>query len=431
MCSPTSGCFRILSPVRVRERAWLVENPVGDRQLADVVEPCRATKLASGPGVDSELYGDAGGDRGHTIAVLAGPGRFRADDIPKRLGDPVKPVLIGDQDPIGRLDGGHLRRGQRRPEVTVRAERDQRIDELGIEPSPASPQRHPAGGIDTADVVKDLHGLRQAQNPRRKRDLGALQPVRLAKAVPVLIQPPDRVRRPLGEAELARDLSALVAPRRHQRLRHGTLVADRPQTLGLRPQRPSGGDAPRRPHERRQRARPVNELRCPLGHLVVGTKQRRHVRRVGRAPGVLQQQRVEQIRPRVRRQAQLLGQAHPDQAGSLRVTRRLPLRDIQRARQTRDQLRQGDAAWVAPIPQCPTATPSTNAERLLSASRGPIVLDPRLQRTERQEQRRGHVRCPGPTSSRRTPARSTTSPPRSARRPSGSSNAEAGRCPSS
>ena len=63
-----------------------------------------------------------------------------------------------------------------------------------------------------------------------------------------------------------------------------------------------------------------------------------------RTPSILQQQRIEQIRPRRRPEPQLTRQAHTDQTRSLGMTRRLPLGDIQRIGQRPDQLRQRDLA---------------------------------------------------------------------------------------
>ena len=102
---------------------------------------------------------------------------------------------------------------------------------------------------------------------------------------------------------LQRDLGAAVTARRSSATgsrgpRCGSLAGARPGH-----QRSVGRHGLQRPHERRHRPRPVDQLRRPLRLLVVGAEQRRHVRRVRRAPGVLEQQRIEQVRSGARRRA--------------------------------------------------------------------------------------------------------------------------------
>ena len=68
---------------------------------------------------------------------------------------------------------------------------------------------------------------------------------------------------------------------------------------------------------------------------------------VRRAAGVLEQQGVEQIRPRLTIELELVGQAHADKARPFRVSRGLPLGDVERARQGANQLGQRDPSIVS------------------------------------------------------------------------------------
>ena len=97
-----------------------------------------------------------------------------------------------------------------------------------------------AGGVDAAGGVEDLDGLREAQDAAQQRDLLAAQPARLAAAVPVLVERPDRLGGASVEPEHARDLGAAVAARLHQRARHLALVLDRQQPLEPRAASPLG-----------------------------------------------------------------------------------------------------------------------------------------------------------------------------------------------
>ena len=64
--------------------------------------------------------------------------------------------------------------------------------------------------------------------------------------------------------------------------------------------------------------------------LVVAAKQTADVAGVARAPCVLQQQRIEQGGAVRSSELQLPGQPHPDQTGAFRVTRPMPLDEVER-----------------------------------------------------------------------------------------------------
>ena len=198
------------------QRTGFVEDAVGDRQLAEVVQERSSAKLAHGTLVEAEERGDRGGDLPDAVAVLVGPGRFGVDHGGEALGDSIQPIVIGAEDAIGWLDRRHVRLGQRRPEPAVRMQRTKSVDEHRIEPLPAAPPQHPVHHPHAAYAVEHLRCLGEAENPREQWDLGPTEPAWLTLAVPVLVQGPDRLGCRAREAELVGDVSAPITSRLHQ-----------------------------------------------------------------------------------------------------------------------------------------------------------------------------------------------------------------------
>ena len=239
-----------------------------------------------------------------------------------------------------------------RQNAASRQNPQQRVDQRRVEPAAAPALRHPAHRLDAARGVEDLGRLGEAEDAREQRDLLAAQPVGLAAPVPVLVEAADRGRGLLGEVEHAGDLGAAVAAGLHEALGDLALVPDPLQVGHAGAQRPAGRDGPPRPQERLERARPVDELGRALGRLVVGAEQHRHPLGVGRAAGVLEQQRVEEVRARLRGQLELLGDAHPDHARADRVARGLALGDVERVRERADDAGEGDVLHTTVIGSC-------------------------------------------------------------------------------
>ena len=100
-----------------------------------------------------------------------GPRRLRVDNHSKRIGDLIQPIFVGDQHAVDRLDGREILLSQRFPEARVCSERAEGVNERGIEPVPAAPDRQPVDRADAARPMKHLDGLRQAQDAARERDL--------------------------------------------------------------------------------------------------------------------------------------------------------------------------------------------------------------------------------------------------------------------
>ena len=63
----------------------------------------------------------------------------------ERLGDPVEPVVVGDEQEVGRLPARDVRDVERGPEAVL--DREQRVDDRGREPAAAALARDRARGL--------------------------------------------------------------------------------------------------------------------------------------------------------------------------------------------------------------------------------------------------------------------------------------------
>ena len=198
-----AGCSLTVANSSSVELARLVEDPVGDRELADVVQQPGAAQVALHDRVEAEDLADPHGDLRHPHGVQGGERRLRVDHPRERLGDAVDPVVVGAQHQVAGLPVRHVGVLERRPERAVAADGQEGVDERGIEPAPAPPARDLARRLHAAGRVEDLDGLGEAEDPREQRDLLPREPVRLPAPVPVLVERADRRRRLLAEVEHA------------------------------------------------------------------------------------------------------------------------------------------------------------------------------------------------------------------------------------
>jgi|SRR5580704_623697 hypothetical protein len=68
------------------ELAGLVDDLLGDRDLADVVQKRGELEVAAGLGAEAELFGDFHGKRDDALAVLRGVAVVGLDDVPEDEG---------------------------------------------------------------------------------------------------------------------------------------------------------------------------------------------------------------------------------------------------------------------------------------------------------------------------------------------------------
>ncbi len=323
----------------VGEAAWLVEDRVGDAQLADVVQEAGAAQVAQLGGAEAELAADADRVCGDAVGVARGVGALGVDHRGKRLGDAVDAGIVGrDEAAVGGRRREPLARqvGEERVRVWQRQER---ICNRGIEPAPAAHAHHVARGLEAVLGDEHVGRLRQAGDAGEDRDRVAAQPVGLAAAVPVLVEVADGVGGGIGELEHGHDAGAAVAARLDGQIALARHVAQ-------------GGQHPPRPHEARvvaarlagdepdgvARARPVDALGDPLQLEVVGSEDLGHAGGRRRAARVLQQHGVVEARALLGGEGQRLGQAQCDQAAALRVPGRLALGQVERVGERGDDL---------------------------------------------------------------------------------------------
>ena len=353
-----SGCWRTGANSALGQRGGLVEDPVGDRELADVVQQRGAAQVAQrpprprrarSPGRARSGRRDRSGGRS-TATSRRRCRRTRSAIWSSRASSAVS----------SRSSGSHaadVALGQRAPERRVAAERSERVDQRRVEPAargacgprarpracrPRRGRSRPSG--------RGRGSARAAGSPRRAaRAAGRRRPsARRARGSP-------RRSRPRGRA-----CSAISAPRSQRACISARVTSPSALIASSRSsrarERAARRDGAQRPHERRQPSRPVDALGGPLGDVVVGAEQRRHLRRVRRAARVLEQQRVEQARACRGVELASLREPHADLAGAHGVPWRLALRDVERIRHRPDHPREWDlrgsdthARSIAPI----------------------------------------------------------------------------------
>jgi hypothetical protein len=154
--------------------------------------------------------------------VAGGVRGLGVDDPGEGLGDPVEPLVVGEQQAVDRLQRGDARLLERGPEGVVALGGAERVDEQRVEPRAATLAGERAGaGRATALLPVDLGGLGEAEDPAAERDLLALEAVRVAAAVPVLVEVADRGLGLDAEADRAGDLGAALAAQLGQAARPG------------------------------------------------------------------------------------------------------------------------------------------------------------------------------------------------------------------
>ena len=178
---------------------------------------------------------------------------------------------------------------------------------------------------------KDLEHLRHADDAAEHGDVVPSQTCGLAAAVPVFVHGSNRGRRGLRQTQAQRDRRAAIAANLEE-LFFGP-GANREAEQATCPLH-QGLTAPR---ELQRVARLLGEP-PPVAHpdrafdlLLVAAEQLVHARRVARAAGILQEQRVEQIAALPIRQAHEVRQAHPNQARSRRVPLWVAFGDVEGA----------------------------------------------------------------------------------------------------
>ena len=280
-------------------------------------------------------------DLRHALRMAEGVRRLGVDHARECLGDPVQARLVGEDEPLGRLERGDVRprvRPERGPEAPVLAQGGEDAHELRVEPRPGALEGHVDGGFRPEGGEEDLGRLRQADDAPEERDLLAGQPVGVTLAVPVLVQRADGGGGCFRHVQHAGDLGAPLAA-------DGDHLPGRP---GAGPEHADevalAACVPEGVAERLRQVGVVDRLHVALGDEVVGAEEGGDLGRVRRAARVLEEERVEERRPVVDLEPDLVGEAHSDQARTHGVPCRLALGDVERVGERGEDLGQPQVA---------------------------------------------------------------------------------------
>jgi hypothetical protein len=144
----------------------------------------------------------------------------------------------------------------------------------------------------------------------------------------MLVERPDRLRGLRREAELACAVGATLAARLEEVALRALLEAEPHKCCGTTERRALGRDVPDGTDEVLREARPFDRLHPSLESEVIAAEERADLGGVRRATRVLQQERVVEVGSRLGVEAELVGEAHSDQARANRVPGRLSLGDV-------------------------------------------------------------------------------------------------------
>ena len=200
------------APLAVGQRAGLVEDAVGDAELADVVQQRRAAQETAGRGVEPERRGDAVGDLRHAGAVARGVGRLGVDDAreasatrSRRRRRRAATRSVGSTRlHVGRREAGPEARGRARARPTASTS-------AGSNQVPRRARAMSTRGGRPALLPEDLHRLRQARDAGQQRDLSPARSPGWPCPSQCSNELADRGGGLLVEADPARDVGAALA----------------------------------------------------------------------------------------------------------------------------------------------------------------------------------------------------------------------------
>ncbi len=150
------------------------------------------------------------GDQRDARAVAGGERALGVDDLAEGQRDVVEGVVVDRLRRRLHLEHAQIQviGRQLAPEPRVARQHGERVGQARVEPAAAAARHLLARGLRAGGGVEHLRDLGQQRDARVQRDLLAGQALRLAAAVPVLVQALDAVGHVVAEAQLARELRA-------------------------------------------------------------------------------------------------------------------------------------------------------------------------------------------------------------------------------
>ncbi len=265
-----------LGPFFRVQLACLVENTVGDAELADVVQQAGKTELVPSFRRHAELLRDGDGNVGDVHRVTEGERRLGVDDLGECLRHPLHAQRVETRRDPRRLQPEHRldrpMRAQCLPPIPVAFPAAHQIDEPGIEPTAAPLPGHANRAVRALARVKKLDRLRKIRYAREKRDCLALQSARMAKAAPMLVERPDRLACRGRESQPSGDLGAALASNLDDLPRYVPRLRNRGEVAQLFAERGSARHGECGPSGEPRTSMPVRELHPILGILIGGAE---------------------------------------------------------------------------------------------------------------------------------------------------------------
>ena len=212
------------------------------------------------------------------------------------------------------------------------------------------------GGVRAELRMEDLKRLRETDDAREQWDPFACKVVRVALAVPVLIQAADGIHRPLLQTDAPHHLRTLITAQLEKRFGVSAAVHDHVH---------NGADPVPQPllsmNKAEQELELVPLIPCPvvglgegLGPYLIAADDLVQAAGVCAAAGVLQQQRIMQVAERLHGQSHLHADAHAQEARAQGVAGPGALRQVERIGEGRNDLRDTQRprprACMGPLP---------------------------------------------------------------------------------
>ncbi len=334
------------------EFAGLVEDGVGDAELAEIVEQSGAVDALDARGSEAEFACDGDGGVGDADGVSEGEGGFGIDDLGEGLADGVD-AGVGERAFGGRfaildglvegVDGGDAGK------VAGAMKQVGDAHQFRIEPSTAACV-HLADGLIESHAGTGLRGedvemLSESEDARGDGNGFAAESLGIAAAVPVLVEEVDGVGGGGGETDASGDGGSAVTAQ----LDHGAVVGvlvkgetkDARDALcggsagqGAMPESGDGGEGG---------PRPVEEFDVALHEAVVAADEQAHARGVAAAADVFQQRGVVEMGLLGGSERQLVGDAQGVEADALGVAGDGAFGEVKGVRERGEKLAAGNA----------------------------------------------------------------------------------------
>ncbi len=317
------------------ELAGLVEDEVGDAELADVVEESGAAEETKVFGAEAEHFSDAGGDVGDAFAVAIGPGAFGVDDLTEADGNAVEKVVGGVKAFFFGLEGHCFKERigcvEACPEEGVVSRGVEDSDEVGVEPGAAAGFGDGEGVVEAIAAVENFNGLGESEDAGEDGDFLTAKAGGMTLAVPVLVEAADGESGFFGHGEVASDGCAAIATDFDKFASDGFAMAGEMGHVGdAGGESGAWGGVAEKITELAGEAGPIAGFEVVFGLAVVGVEEVADFGGVAGAAEVFEDERVKEGGALFGGEVNFFGDAHADHAGSDGMAFGLAFGDVER-----------------------------------------------------------------------------------------------------